>query len=153
MLIMLMIKKIRLVRVAKLSDMSTYFSQLHPECKILRLTVRVSKRAEFLTKRDFVHPSVVAAMNATQILDRFEFVRQYPGVGYFLLIFLVLGAIFGTFGNALILVSVCRIINMRSLEYIFIANLALSDMYVTLLADPMNIVGRYRYIILYSVFA
>lgn len=122
------------------------------DLKVISESIKASG-LQFLTKRDSVHPSVVTAMNATQILDRFEFVRQYPGVGFFLLIFLVLGAIFGTFGNALILVSVCRIINMRSLEYIFIANLALSDMYVTLLADPMNIVGRYRYVILYSVFA
>jgi hypothetical protein len=32
---------------------------------------------------------------------------------------------------------------MKSLEKIFIGNLAISDMYVTLLADPMNIVSKY----------
>ncbi|XP_061193574.1 melatonin receptor type 1B-B-like [Saccostrea echinata] len=45
-------------------------------------------------------------------------------------------------GNVLILVSVSSIIKMRSYEYIFIGNLAFSDMYVTLIADPMNIVSK-----------
>lgn len=32
---------------------------------------------------------------------------------------------------------------MNSLECIFIGNLALSDLYVTIVADPMSIVGKY----------
>lgn len=81
-------------------------------------------------------------MNSTVILGRFQFVGDSPVVGCFLVTVLVLGTVFGTSGNMLILISVCKIIKMRSLEYIFIANLAVSDMFVTLVADPMNIVGK-----------
>jgi hypothetical protein len=75
--------------------------------------------------------------------ERFEFVNESPALGILLIVILSFATVFGTCGNVLILVSVCKIIKMKSLEKIFIGNLAISDMYVTLLADPMNIVSKY----------
>jgi uncharacterized protein with PQ loop repeat len=59
-----------------------------------------------------------------------------------ILIILVIAAILGSFGNILILIAIFKTKNLQRLECIFMANLAISDMYVTLFADPLSIVGR-----------
>jgi uncharacterized protein with PQ loop repeat len=59
-----------------------------------------------------------------------------------ILIILVIAAILGSFGNILILITIFKTKNLQRLECIFMANLAISDMYVTLFADPLSIVGR-----------
>jgi hypothetical protein len=48
----------------------------------------------------------------------------------------------GTFGNIMILIVVSKTKELRQTQSIFIINLAISDMYVTLIADPMSIVGE-----------
>ena len=75
------------------------------------------------------------------MFDRYEFVSESPAVGVLVLVVLVIAALIGAFGNILILVALCRS-KMKSLEYIFIGNLAISDLYVTMVADPMSIVGE-----------
>ena len=76
-----------------------------------------------------------------RVFDRYEFVSESPAVVVLVLVVLVIAALIGAFGNILILVAVCRS-KMKSLEYIFIGNLAISDLYVTMVADPMSIVGE-----------
>lgn len=76
-----------------------------------------------------------------RVFDRYEFVSESPAVGVLVLVVLVIAALMGAFGNILILVALCRS-KMKSLEYIFIGNLAISDLYVTMVADPMSIVGE-----------
>lgn len=76
------------------------------------------------------------------ILGRFEFVRESPGVALTSVLILAMAALVGTFGNLLILVSVCHTIKRKSLEFIFVGNLALSDSFVTLIVDPINILGK-----------
>lgn len=80
---------------------------------------------------------------AERVLSRFEFIAESPGVGSCLFVALILASLVGAFGNLLILVALCKSKKMNSLECIFIGNLALSDLYVTIVADPMNIVGKY----------
>lgn len=79
------------------------------------------------------------------ILGRFEFVRESPGVALTSVLILAMAALVGTFGNLLILVSVCHTIKRKSLEFIFVGNLALSDSFVTLIVDPINILGKCMY--------
>jgi hypothetical protein len=78
------------------------------------------------------------------IFDRYQFVTESPGVAISLIIILLLAGLIGTCGNVLILLALCVIRNMKSLESIFIANLAISDTYVTLVADTMSIVGKFQ---------
>jgi hypothetical protein len=59
-----------------------------------------------------------------------------------ILIILVIAAILGSFGNILILIAIFTTKNLQRLECIFMANLATSDIYVTLFADPLSIVGK-----------
>lgn len=50
----------------------------------------------------------------------------------------------GTFGNLLIIVSVVVSKEMHNVESVFIVNLAFCDLYITLVAEPLSIVGTYR---------
>lgn len=79
--------------------------------------------------------------------DRYQFVNEAPGVAIPILITLVLAALFGTFGNVLILITIFTTEKLHRLECIFMANLAISDMYVTTIADPLSIVGKNIYFI------
>lgn len=80
---------------------------------------------------------------AERVFRRFVFIIESPAVGSCLFVALILASLVGAFGNLLILVALCKSKKMNSLECIFIGNLALSDLYVTIVADPMSIVGKY----------
>lgn len=82
------------------------------------------------------------SIDSGHTFSRLEFVTDTPGVAIPIIIVLVLASIIGTFGNILILVSIFKTQNLHRVECVFIASLALSDMYVTTLADPMSIVGK-----------
>lgn len=73
---------------------------------------------------------------------RFQFVWEAPGIALTSVLILAIAALVGTFGNLLILVSVCHTIKRKSLEFIFVGNLAVSDLFVTLIVDPINILGK-----------
>lgn len=77
---------------------------------------------------------------------RFQFVREAPEIALTSVLILTMAALVGTFGNLLILVSVCHTIKRKSLEFIFMGNLAVSDTFVTLIVDPINILGKYIYV-------
>ncbi|CAG2214981.1 unnamed protein product [Mytilus edulis] len=74
------------------------------------------------------------------IFGRYEFVDESPAVAIPILMILVFASFIGTFGNILILITIIATKNLQRLECIFMANLAFSDMYVTLIADPLSIV-------------
>lgn len=80
---------------------------------------------------------------AGRVFSRFEFIAESPAVGSCLFAVLILASLVGAFGNLLILVALCKSKKMNSSECIFIGNLALSDLYVTIVADQMSIVGKY----------
>lgn len=78
--------------------------------------------------------------------ERFQFVREAPEIALTSVLILTMAALVGTFGNLLILVSVCHTIKRKSLEFIFMGNLAVSDTFVTLIVDPINILGKHIYV-------
>ncbi|XP_061193535.1 melatonin receptor type 1B-A-like [Saccostrea echinata] len=91
----------------------------------------------------------ISAVNLTSpdfsdlgLFDRYQFVTESPGVAISLIVILLLAGLVGTCGNILILLALCVTKKMKSLESIFIANLAISDMYVTLVADTMSVVAK-----------
>jgi len=73
---------------------------------------------------------------------KYEFIQATPGFAILCIVLLTLASVVGTFGNVLILIVVSKTKELRQTQSIFIVNLAISDMYVTLIADPMSIVGE-----------
>ena len=76
------------------------------------------------------------------VLAQYEFVQDNPWLAFPIVLVLFAASVIGTFGNILILLSVFMCKNVRTVESTFIVNLALSDMYVTLVADPFSIIGK-----------
>ena len=74
---------------------------------------------------------------------RHEFLSLKPWIAFPVIIVITLASLIGVFGNVLILLAVALCKKIRNEESIFIVNLALSDLYVTMVADPMSIVGKY----------
>ena len=76
------------------------------------------------------------------VFAKFEFVQDSPWIAFPIVVILFAASVMGTFGNILILLSVLMCKNVRTVESTFIVNLALSDLYVTLIADPFSIIGK-----------
>ena len=55
---------------------------------------------------------------------------------------LSLASFLGTAGNIIILLAIVTHDGIRNEESIFFASLALCDLYVTVIADPMSIIGK-----------
>lgn len=73
---------------------------------------------------------------------RYGFITERTPIAVPVVTLLSLASIVGTFGNILILLVSCSKKISSKVEAIFIINLALSDLYVTIVADPMSLVGR-----------
>ncbi|KAK3581245.1 hypothetical protein CHS0354_032966 [Potamilus streckersoni] len=71
---------------------------------------------------------------------KYQFLNSHPHIVLPCLVILVVASVVGTAGNILILLAVARTKELRNVESFFIVNMACSDLYVTLIADPMNIV-------------
>ena len=56
---------------------------------------------------------------------------------------LAIAAVSGTSGNLLLLVVLAKTKQIWSIETVYVVNLALSDLFVTAVADPAAILGRY----------
>ena len=79
----------------------------------------------------------------TGIFSKHEFVQSKPWAAFPVLVFLVLASFVGTVGNVLTLLAITRNKSVRNVESMFIVNLAISDLYVTTVADPTSIIGEY----------
>ena len=80
-----------------------------------------------------------------------EFITSRTPLAVPVITLLTVASITGTFGNILILIVACSKKLWRHVEARFIVNLALSDLYVTLVADPMSIIGMVYQFILFEV--
>lgn len=67
----------------------------------------------------------------------------YQGLSYLApcLVVLTVASTVGTFGNLMILVIMHTRKRTQTVETTFIVNLALADLYVTSIADPMSFIG------------
>ena len=59
------------------------------------------------------------------------------------LVVLLVATVVGTFGNVMILALMYTRKGIQSVETTFIVNLAISDLYVTAITDPMSFIGMY----------
>lgn len=73
---------------------------------------------------------------------RHDFLSTWPGLAIPSYIILFIAALTGTFGNVLTLLVISNKKGPRRAEAIFIINLAISDLYVTVVADPMSLVAK-----------
>ncbi|XP_045167033.2 melatonin receptor type 1B-like [Mercenaria mercenaria] len=77
------------------------------------------------------------------LYGRFEFLELNPGITITSLVFISIASVVGTFGNILtLLVMAPRCKTKGNVENIFIVNLAMSDIFVTSIADPMSIIAK-----------
>ena len=74
---------------------------------------------------------------------QYEFIRNNPGLAIVSIILLSIASIVGTIGNILIPIVMIKMKELKKPRSIFIINLVIADIYVTLIADPMSIVGKY----------
>ncbi|XP_060073462.1 melatonin receptor type 1B-B-like [Ylistrum balloti] len=82
------------------------------------------------------------SIHSDQVLGRHQFLLESPGLAIPCIIVLSFGSIVGTFGNVLVIVAVATQRPLQNKESIFIVNLAVSDLYITTVADPMGIVAK-----------
>ncbi|WAR25809.1 CCKAR-like protein [Mya arenaria] len=74
------------------------------------------------------------------VYGRHEFLQTRPELAVPCIIVLGFASIVGTLGNFLILFVIATKRKLRNVESIFIVNLAISDLYVTVVADPMSLI-------------
>ena len=86
-----------------------------------------------------------------KVFGRFQFVQESPGVAIGSIFVLTMASIIGNFGNILILVAVFTTLKTKSLEFIFVGNLAVSDSFVTLVVNPINILGRCVFFVCFGI--
>ena len=77
--------------------------------------------------------------------EPYEFLTVQPALYIILVTILIIASVVGTCGNVLILVAIGTQRNLQNVESIFVVNLACCDLYVTLIADPMSIVGKLQF--------
>ena len=85
---------------------------------------------------------IPSGFHHTGIFSKHEFVQTKPWTAFPVLVFLCLASFVGTMGNVLTLLAIARNKNVRNVESMFIVNLAISDLYVTMIADPTSIIGK-----------
>ena len=78
------------------------------------------------------------------IFAKYEFLREKPMTAFSVLTAIAIASLSGIFGNILILLAVSFSKKFRPEEIVFIFNLALSDLYVAAIAEPMSIIGKYN---------
>ena len=77
-----------------------------------------------------------------KIIRTHALINEMPWVAIPSVFVLSLASVVGTGGNILIIASVMAYGRINSKESIFIVSLAISDLFVTVVADPMSITGK-----------
>lgn len=78
------------------------------------------------------------------VYGRHEFLKSSAWFATPVVVIIALASVIGTFGNVLILIVIGTNKLGRNVTTTFIMNLAISDLFVTLVADPMSLVGMLK---------
>ena len=78
--------------------------------------------------------------------EPFEFLAAQPELYIILVTSLVIASVVGTCGNVLILVAIATQRDLQNVESVFVVNLACCDLYVTVVFDPLSIVGKLKFL-------
>ena len=79
------------------------------------------------------------------VFGKHEFLNSKPWTAWPTIVVLSVASFVGTSGNVLTLLAIAMNKSVRNIESMFIVNLAISDLYVTTVADPMSIIGKQRW--------
>ena len=79
------------------------------------------------------------------VFAKHEFLHTRPWAAFPTIVVLSVASFVGTAGNVLTLLAIASNKSVRNIESMFIVNLAISDLYVTTVADPMSIIGTYDF--------
>ena len=71
-----------------------------------------------------------------------EFMNVNPWTALPTVLLLCVASVIGTGGNVLTILAIITCRKIRNEESMFLANLAIADLYVTVVADPMSIIGE-----------
>ena len=81
-------------------------------------------------------------MNINETFQTPEYAETNRWMTFTSVFILVIATLIGTGGNILIVLSIAVFRNLRYEESVFFLNLALSDLYVTVVVDPMSAIGK-----------
>lgn len=82
-------------------------------------------------------------LTTDEVLETPDFISVQPWLKYPAILIISAASLFGTAGNVLTILAIATHRNIRNAESAFFLNLAFSDLYVTAVADPMSILGKY----------
>ena len=82
------------------------------------------------------------AFRESDIYEKHEFLNSKPWIAYPTVIILFVAAVCGTVGNTLTILAFATYKRVQTKDAVFFFNLAISDLYVTCVADPMSLIGR-----------
>ena len=72
------------------------------------------------------------------------YIKVNPWAAFPSIFILTAASLFGTGGNVLVLLAIATWRRLRRhTESVFLINLAISDLYVTTVVDPMSLIGKY----------
>ena len=77
-----------------------------------------------------------------RVFGKHEFIKGYPWTALPTIIILSLSSVVGTIGNAFVILAIAIYPKLRNKESMYFVSLAVSDIYVTIVADPMSIIGK-----------
>ena len=89
-----------------------------------------------------VHTRGANGSQGVVIYGRHEFLKTRTLLATPLIVIIAAASVVGTVGNALVLTVICSNKLGRNVTTTFIMNLAMSDMFVTLIVNPMSLVGK-----------
>ena len=94
----------------------------------------------------------VWSISNESVTVEYDVIRTYLWTTYPSILILGAATIVGTAGNVLTLLAIATFRKNRNEENVFLFNLAVSDLFVTMIADPMSILGKIRESNLYYTF-
>lgn len=101
---------------------------------------------DFATEFDLLNKrSINESSGGVVIYARHEFLKTRTALAVPVVVILLIASVVGTLGNVLTLAVICSNRLGRNVTTTFIMNLAMSDLFVTLIVDPMSLLGRLLY--------
>ena len=83
------------------------------------------------------------SQDGVTVYGRYEFLKTRTLLATPIVVIIAAATLVGTLGNALIITVICSNKLGKNVTTMFILNLAISDMFVTLIVDPMSLIGKY----------
>ena len=75
---------------------------------------------------------------------KYQFITSNPVTAIVCLLIRCIASLSGTVGNVLTILAILTHKKIRNEKSVFFVNLAVSDLYVTVVADPLSMVGKWR---------